>query len=140
VQAAFAASLLQHVTKLVVARQRPYAHYAPPGTLVSSEEDDVSFWSGHTSLGFALAVSSGTVASTRGYALAPVIWAGGLALAAATGYLRIAADRHYATDVLTGAAIGSLVGYAWPKLVHPHLRRDLEIVPTGPGVAVLGRF
>jgi hypothetical protein len=35
---------------------------------------DVSFWSGHTSLAFALAVSSGTVASSRGYDLAPLVW------------------------------------------------------------------
>jgi membrane-associated phospholipid phosphatase len=140
VQAAIAASLLQHVTKLGVARQRPYAHYTPPGTLVPSEEDNVSFWSGHASLTFALAVSAGTVTSSRGYALAPAVWATGLALAATTSYLRIAADRHYATDVLAGAAVGTIVGYAWPKLVHPWIGRDVDVVPTGNGLAAVGRF
>jgi membrane-associated phospholipid phosphatase len=140
VQSAIVVSLLQHVTKLAAARQRPYAHYAAPGTLVPSEEDNVSFWSGHTSLGFSLAVSAGTVATTRGYELAPYIWVSGLALAATTGYLRIAADRHYATDVLTGAVTGSIVGYAWPKLVHPHLRRDVVVAPTSNGFAVIGQF
>ncbi|HEY1554822.1 MAG TPA: phosphatase PAP2 family protein [Kofleriaceae bacterium] len=140
VQAAIAASLVQHVTKVTVARQRPYAHYAAPGTLVPSEEDNVSFWSGHTSLTFALAVSAGTVTSSRGYALAPVVWATGLGLAAATGYLRIAADRHYATDALTGAVMGTLVGYAWPKLVHPWIGRDVDVVPTANGLAAVGRF
>lgn len=140
IQSAIVVSLLQHVAKLSAARQRPYAHYATPGELGPSVENDVSFWSGHTSLAFSLAVSSGVVVSTRGYRLAPVVWATGLTLAAATGYLRIAADRHYATDVLVGAAMGSLVGYAWPKLIHPQIRRDVSIAPSGRGLAVLGTF
>jgi membrane-associated phospholipid phosphatase len=140
IQSAIVVSLLQHVTKVEVARQRPYAHYAAPGTLVPSEEDNVSFWSGHTSLCFSLAVSAGTVASTRGYALAPYIWASGLALGVTTGYLRIAADRHYAVDVLVGAAMGSLVGYVWPRLVHSYIRRDITIAPTSNGAAVTLQF
>jgi membrane-associated phospholipid phosphatase len=140
IQSAIVASLLQHVTKLAVARQRPYAHYAAPGTLVPSEEDNVSFFSGHTTLTFSLAVSAGTVANMRGYAFAPYIWASGLTLAATTGYLRVAADRHYVTDVLTGAAVGSLVGCVWPRLIHPHLRRDLVVVLTTTGVAATGQF
>ena len=76
-QSAIAASLIQHVTKLAGGRQRPYAHFAPPGTIVPSEEDNVSFFSGHTALNFALAVSAGSVASERGYELAPGIWATG---------------------------------------------------------------
>jgi membrane-associated phospholipid phosphatase len=140
VQSAIFVSLLQHVTKLGVARQRPYAHFAAPGTLVPSTEDNVSFWSGHTSLTFSLAVSAGVVTTRRGYRLAPAVWATGLTLAAMTGYLRIAADKHYATDVLTGAAMGSLVGWAWPTLVHPHIRADVTVVPTSNGVAVVGSF
>ena len=140
VQSAIVVSLFQHVTKLVAARQRPYAHYAAPGTLVPSTEDNVSFWSGHTSLGFSLAVSAGVVTTRRGYRLAPAVWVSGLTLAAMTGYLRIAADKHYTTDVLTGAAMGSLVGWAWPTLVHPHIRADVAIVPTGNGMAVVGSF
>ncbi len=128
------------MTKLAGARQRPFVHFAPPGTLVPSEEDNVSFFSGHTSLTFSLAVSAGTIADDRHYALAPVIWATGLALAGTTGYLRIAADKHYTTDVLTGAAVGTIVGYAWPRLVHPHIHRAAEVVPTGNGVAVIGSF
>jgi membrane-associated phospholipid phosphatase len=140
VQSALVISLLDHVTKVAVARQRPYAHFAPPGTLVPSVDDNVSFFSGHTSLTFSLAVSAGVVTSRRGYKLAPVVWASGLALAATTGYLRIAADRHYVTDVLAGAAMGSLAGWAWPTLVHPHIQRDIEVVPTGQGMAIVGTF
>jgi membrane-associated phospholipid phosphatase len=141
VQSAIFVSLLQHVTKLAAARQRPFVHFAAPGPRVPTEEDNVSFWSGHTSLGFSLAVSAGEVASARGYALAPAIWATGLSLATVTGYLRIAADKHYTTDVLMGAAMGAVVGYAWPRLVHGHLfRANVDVVPAARGLALAGRF
>lgn len=34
-----------------------------------------------------------------------------LPLTIGTGYLRIAADKHYLTDALAGAAVGSLIGH-----------------------------
>jgi membrane-associated phospholipid phosphatase len=141
-EAAIAASLLQHATKFLVGRQRPYAHFAKPGTLKRSDEDNVSFFSGHTTLTFALAVSAGEVASERGYAIAPAVWATGLTLAATTGYLRIAADRHYATDVLTGAVVGSLVGWLWPRLVDTYLTQtSAATARSTPALfAVSGRF
>ena len=77
-------------------------------------DNNVSFYSSHTSFAFSLAVSTGTVASMRRYRWAPAVWAAGLAGAAAVGYLRIAADQHYFTDVLAGAAAGSAVGFAVP--------------------------
>lgn len=138
VQSAIAVSLLQHAAKFTVGRQRPYAHFSEPGSLTPSVENNVSFWSGHTSLGFSLAVSAGTIATRRGYRLAPAVWASGLALAAATGWLRIAADRHYTSDVLVGAVMGSAVGVGWPLLVHRHIRQT--IIPTGNGMAIVGAF
>ena len=39
-------------------------------------------------------------------------------LALATGYLRIAADRHWATDVATGWAVGAAFGVGVPWLLH----------------------
>jgi hypothetical protein len=62
----------------------------------------LSFFSGHTALAFSFAVSAGTIASMRSYRNAGWVLGSGLTMAAATGYLRIAADRHYFTDVLTG--------------------------------------
>ena len=40
---------------------------------------------------------------------------GGDGVAAATAYLRIAADRHYASDVTAGAIVGSAIGGAVPR-------------------------
>ena len=140
IEAAIATSLIQHGSKIITARSRPRVQFAAPGSRVPEVEDNVSFWSGHVSLCFSLTVSAGSVASIRGYSLAPVIWATGITIGAATGYLRIASDGHYATDVLMGAAVGSVVGYVWPRLIHPHIRRDLTIAPLPDGVSIAGTF
>jgi len=58
--------------------------------------DQLSFFSEHTALAFV----------STGWALQVSI-----PLGAATGYGRLAANRHYPTDVLTGAGVGSAV--AW---------------------------
>jgi membrane-associated phospholipid phosphatase len=130
VEAAIVASLAQHLFKLTVARERPYAYHAM-GTLPYTTEDDVSFWSGHSSLTFSLAVAAGSVASLRGYSLAPEIWATGLSLAFATGYLRIAADKHWTTDVMTGALVGTILGYVWPRYIDRWIGKDISISPNG---------
>jgi membrane-associated phospholipid phosphatase len=39
-------------------------------------------------------------------------------IAAATGYARMAADRHYVSDTLLGAALGAATGFLLPSLVH----------------------
>lgn len=107
---------LDQVVKFAVGRQRPFVHFHT-GTGDPSD-DNLSFFSGHTTAAFSLAVASGTVATLRGYRFAPWVWAQGLAIAVGTGYLRIAADKHYFTDVLAGALVGSAVGFVVPWVWH----------------------
>jgi membrane-associated phospholipid phosphatase len=109
------------VTKLLAARERPYVRSLPRGAdgeRRHTVEDNLSFFSGHTTTAFALAASTGTVATMRGYRWAPVPWVVGGALGAGTGYLRIAADRHWLTDVLVGMVAGVAIGVAVPLLAH----------------------
>jgi membrane-associated phospholipid phosphatase len=132
---------LDQIAKFSFARQRPDAHARATADPLTPHAtgDNLSFFSGHATLAFALATSAGTVASMRGHRLAPVMWACGLALATTGGYLRIAADRHYATDVLVGAAVGSAVGFAVPYLAHrPRAVNNarLAVLPQ-PGGGVL---
>ena len=143
-EAAIAAGLVTQTVKFSAGRQRPYAHYRP-SRLSSrpappSANDNDSFFSGHTSYSFAIAVASGEVASDRHYALAPEVWGVGLTLAATTGYLRIAADRHYLSDVVVGAAVGSALGWYVPKWLHDHGRIGTRIVPAPSGIAIVGTF
>ena len=49
------------------------------------------------------------------------VWASGLTLATSTGVLRIAADEHYLTDVVAGAAAGARRGL--PDPADPPSRR-----------------
>ena len=119
--------------KLGVGRERPYAHY---GAGIDSD-DNLSFVSGHSALAFGLVTSAGMIAHQRGYKVEPYIWAIGLPLAASTAYLRIAADKHYLTDVVAGSLIGVAAGVLIPKLSK---RLPFEIVPSANGVTVVGQW
>lgn len=120
VESAMAAAMVNQIVKLSVARQRPYAHHG--GTVHDPHDDNLSFYSGHASLAFALATSTATVATMRGYDNAWVVWPVGLSLATTVAWLRIAADKHWLTDVTTGAALGTAAGVLVPLLLHPPRR------------------
>ncbi len=127
-QAGIATGMINQTFKVIFGRRRPFAEFK--GTATRAKNDwNTSFFSGHTALAFAMTTSSGTVASLRGYRSAPFIWAGGFVLATATGYLRIACDAHYFTDVLGGAIVGSAIGVAVPLLFHRDVLTD-EASPT----------
>ncbi len=83
-----------------------------------------SFPSGHVTAAFGVATASGVVASMRGYRLAPLVWASGMMLGVATAYTRMAADRHYFTDTLAGAAVGVVFGGGVPLLFHRPVEAD----------------
>jgi membrane-associated phospholipid phosphatase len=120
VEATALSSFTTQLVKMAVGRQRPNAHF---GGGSRKPGDNDSFYSGHTSLAFSLAAASGTVATMRGYRFAPLIWGTGMAIAATTAYLSIASDRHYLTDVIAGAVLGSAFGVGIPYLFH-HPRDD----------------
>jgi membrane-associated phospholipid phosphatase len=44
--------------------------------------------------------------------------AASFAAAATVGTLRVVSDQHFTTDVLTGAAVGTLTGLGLPWLLH----------------------
>ncbi len=141
-EAPVASGLLGEALRFSTGRERPSVRALPPEEKAMTEhpeENNLSFVSGHAATSFALAVSSGMVASKRGRRLAPVIWAAGLTLAAATSYLRIASDEHYMTDVLGGAALGAAVGLAVPLLHRPRGERApaVTVVPAPRGATVL---
>jgi membrane-associated phospholipid phosphatase len=125
--------------KFAVGRERPFVHALPPdqkSQTANPADNNTSFYSGHTSFAFSLAVSAGTIASIRRYRWAPVVWAAGLTGAALVGYLRIAADRHYFTDVLTGAGAGAAFGFAVPALHRGGGAVALAPLP-GNGIALV---
>ncbi len=137
-EAATYSALLAQGAKMLFGRSRPFVRFRDP-EVPAEIDDNVSFFSGHTTLAVSIAVAAGAVAHRRGYALEPVIWGAGLALSTATGYLRMGADRHYLSDVLTGAGIGTLAGLLIPRLTGS-LPAHVTLMPTGNGIALGGRF
>ena len=122
VEAVVASAVLNQAVKFSAGRERPFAH-----ALESDEEkaathdpadNNLSFYSGHTSLAFALVGSAGAVAQMRGYKHAWLVWPIGGLLAGSVGYLRIGADKHWFTDVATGAVVGGAIGVGMPYLLH----------------------
>jgi membrane-associated phospholipid phosphatase len=128
VEATVVAMGLNQLTKFIVGRERPFVHALAPDqkqTLPSQPSDNnVSFFSGHTTETFSLAVAAGTVAQMRGYRFAPLVWAVGGVLAFTTAYMRIAADKHYFTDVTVGMIVGSAIGFAVPYFFHSPAASD----------------
>jgi membrane-associated phospholipid phosphatase len=117
--AAFSADAFTSLVKVAAARERPYSYRltksGDPGPRPGSAYR--SFFSGHTSVSFAA-----TVVGSRLMDLYPawregkptgnrhvkkwLLWASPVL----TSYLRMAADKHFITDVLVGAGTGYLVG------------------------------
>ena len=104
-EAVTAALLLNQVVKLLAGRERPYAFFGND-VGYSESEDNLSFYGGHVSFAFSVVAATVTVASMRGYAGVGIAAGVGFTLAAGVGYLRIAADQHYLTDILVGSAVG----------------------------------
>jgi membrane-associated phospholipid phosphatase len=81
-----------------------------------------SFMSGHTAAAFA---GAGLMCAHHqhlplygGGAPDLIACLGGIAVAGASGTLRISSDNHYATDVMLAAMLGFGVGYGLPSLLH----------------------
>jgi membrane-associated phospholipid phosphatase len=142
-EAAILASAANQLVKFAAGRERPFVHAlaeADKPDTERPEDNNLSFYSGHTSLAFSFAAAAGTVARMRRYRWAPLVWGAGGALAVTTGYLRIAADRHWFSDVLTGAVIGAAVGVATPYLLHrprPGVIEAVNVTPLPGGGAAL---
>jgi membrane-associated phospholipid phosphatase len=109
-----------HITKSLTGRIRPYL-YNEKVTLKEKMESEskLSFFSGHAALSFASAVFLSTIYS-RYYPDSKwktAVWGSTLLMASATASLRVISGMHFLSDVLIGAAVGSLIGYLVP-LIH----------------------
>ncbi len=98
-------SVIVQGIKLTVGRSRPFQDPDFDGTdLHPFSGGSTSFPSGHTAAAFALA-------TTLGDAIGSTVVQGGLyVVAAGAGWARIAQQKHWASDVAAGAAIGILAG------------------------------
>lgn len=115
--------LLAHVakalTKSLVFRPRPYMYFEGyPQKYVDSGDWHNSFPSGHTTMAFAAAGFTTFVFATY---FPNSLWnipvaIGSYSLAATIAILRIYSGNHFFSDVLVGAAIGTVIGIGVPLL------------------------
>ena len=123
---------LNTVIKDMVQRKRPFTYNTDVSYKDKKEKDAVrSFYSGHTANAFNSAVFVGTVFSDyypqSGWRYA--VWGTSLLAASATGYLRYYSGKHYPTDIIAGAIIGSVTGWAIPAL-HRNSNENISIKMT----------
>lgn len=115
------------VTKQLAQRRRPFtwdtsrSSYRTDGFCSSppSADDCQSFFSGHTSMS-AVSAFSGVEAlrsSGRLPAHSGLAYGAAALYTAGVGSLRVAAGKHYVSDVVTGAVVGAAVGILVPRLV-----------------------
>lgn len=156
---------IQGTTNVLVSRQRPYGPDCGSDELPGDAIDCVnsfhyrSFFSGHSAFSFtsaALICIHHFENELLGGPWDAVSCATGYAVAGATATLRVVADVHYASDVLLGAAVGTLVGYGVPLFHYRDIGGSrersrargargahglqLRLVPSAGGVGVLGIF
>jgi membrane-associated phospholipid phosphatase len=135
------------VFKRAIGRQRPAFHYGVQGETEASdnpEEENRSFFSLDTSFAFSAAACGTTLAYLHAYEIAPWVLGGGAAFATTAGVLRIAADMHWATDVMVGALSGTAIGISVPLVLH---RREsspttasFQVIVLPQGVTMFGVF
>lgn len=128
---------------------RPFVYGdAAPARDRNKPEAAGSFYSGHAASAFLGAVYVSTVYPMRHpeFRHAGWLWAGSLATATGVSALRVAAGKHFPSDVLAGAVAGSLVGGGF-VLLHrqDHAPWSWRATPWfttdgAPGLAAIRRF
>jgi membrane-associated phospholipid phosphatase len=119
--------LLVGTTKIIVHRPLPRSYAGDP-ILIGKPEGYRSFYSGHTSLVFAaLSASAMTIRLRYGEKTWPSVVTA--IVGTTVGVARIADGRHFPTDVLVGAVMGTATGILVPSL---HARKGSPL--TGPAV------
>ena len=123
----------KELLKNAIVRYRPYMYGAG---IPDGKEDDYynSFPSGSTALAF---LSAGFLSATFSAEYPDSSWkipviAGVYTLATGIATCRIVSGSHFLTDVLTGAAIGSLYGWVIP-LLHKRQNNENNITMTFTG-------
>lgn len=124
-QAALLATAAPTMLTLAAGRPRPFLYGdAAPADVRNSADAGFSFVSSHTSISFALAMST-YMAMKRRHPDGPTRWivlATGMPIAATVGVARVLAGRHFMTDVIAGALVGTAMGILIPALHESPVR------------------
>ncbi len=125
---------VSHLPKGLISRYRPYVYNEDVSNEVRQNVDAThSFFSAHTSVSFASAVFLSITYSKYfpDSDLQPYVWTSSLLLASVVGYLRYASGDHFPTDIITGAIVGSIIGFLIPLIHESNEEEKGLIMPAG---------
>jgi membrane-associated phospholipid phosphatase len=142
-QATLIAATLSGLSSLSAGRGRPYVYgtEAPLGVR-SSTEAGLAFFSGHSSMAFALSTSTfWTVKRTHQTGALPWLALGvGSVAASSVSVGRVLAGRHFPTDALAGAVVGAGIGTLIPMLHGIPVSIVPELEQQRAALTVVGRL
>lgn len=119
-EAVIVTGLLTSVVKAAVQRPRPYMYRGDENDSIRKQAggDYQSFFSGHTSIAFSATISAAYLFAKRhpNSKWRYVVWSLAIAGAGTVAALRVAGGKHFYTDVITGAAVGTGFGIMIPAL------------------------
>jgi membrane-associated phospholipid phosphatase len=110
---------ITNIVKVNTKRIRPYAYNEEIPIIAKTNKDiKKSFFSGHTSNAFAMFVMSAKMYSDYfpDSKFRESVWLAALSIASATGIARYYAGKHFPTDIIAGAVVGSAIGYLIPEI------------------------
>lgn len=125
------------ITKKTVLRNRPFVYNSDFDISLKLDKNArFSFFSGHASVVAASSFFTAKVFSDYhpDSKWKPVVWGAAATIPAITGYLRVRAGKHFPTDVITGYAVGSIIGILVPqihKIKNRNENIELSLNPTG---------
>ncbi|MCC6750281.1 MAG: phosphatase PAP2 family protein [Deltaproteobacteria bacterium] len=134
---------VQQLTALAVRRPRPFMYRGDTDERRDNADANMSFFSGHTASAFAAAVSFATIFTLRRphSRFRAVVWVASLLLASAVPLCRVAAGKHFWSDVLAGAAVGTSVGILVPLLHRrPRWSEGVQLSASATGIGLVGQF
>lgn len=121
------------IVKESVLRTRPYVYSNETAmNEKTTTEARISFYSGHTSICAAASFFTAKAFSEylKDQTAKILIWSGAAILPAAMAYLRVNSHWHFPTDVITGYAVGALIGYFIPEFHKTKIDEDVSIYPS----------
>lgn len=135
---------LKELAKLAVNRKRPYMYSDRdlPQDEIENGDWAKSMPSGHTTFAFASAAFL-TYTFCRYFPDSPwqiPVSIGSYAIATGVAVLRVSSGKHFLSDVLAGAAIGTVVGVMVPFLHTLKTKNDMSVAVTGNGLSFTVKF
>ena len=139
------ASVAAGIVSPMAGRPRPLVYgTTAPASVRENGTSGLSFFSGHTATAFGAVVSTFvTVHRLHPDDFWPYyVLLGGVAIASFEGYTRVLSGSHFPTDVIAGAAAGTMIGILIPAMHASPNRVALQPVTVsgGGGLAVVGRY